>query len=76
MSILQIILMVIGNIPQIVGIITDIINLIGKLAPAHQDKAFSDLRNAYQAAKKTGDASELNALHEKLLNPPLPSGLL
>lgn len=76
MGIIGIIFTIIGNLPQIIGLIKSILDLIHKLKPSDRAQALNDLQVAYQVAHKTGDTDALKKLHDSLCSGVgCPSGL-
>jgi hypothetical protein len=67
MPIIALILEIASGVSSIVGLIKDIIGWIQSFNNNHSDKtkALKDLHAAFNFYKKTGDASQLQILHEQ-----------
>lgn len=60
---------ILTNIPKIFSLVKSIIDLIRNIKdPKQRAVAITELKAAYQVAKQTGDATQLNQMHENLCN--------
>ena len=66
LAILQLIFLVISNIPNLISIVTDIIKLIQSLHPSQQASAFALLKSAIESHNQ---AKALKDLKTSLLSP-------
>lgn len=67
MPILSVILGLLGNIPEIIKIIREILALVASMKPVEERKdTMKEFGGAYQELRKTGDATRLKALHDQL----------
>lgn len=65
MNVISIIIWVIANIPSLIKIVQEILDLIHNLPTAQRDEAHAQMADAYKSLRG-GDAGPINALHDKL----------
>ena len=65
-GVLSIVLGIVTNLPQLVGIVVDIVKLINGFHPSARSETMSDLREAYRHAVCNRDDSKLSDVHSKL----------